>query len=517
MKFPHPGKSGRRASKRTPRNRRPFSCLGPAPEEVIQNEPTSERRVFLSIAAAGRRERQFALAAVLASALVFAAAAPFAKMALAQINAFIPAYESALVICDLITAVLLFGQFSFLRSRALFVLASGYMFTASIAFVHALTFPEVFSRSGLLGAGPQTTAWLYMSWHGGFPLFVILYALVGRERHDPGGTGGAPRSDNGGLAIPCGVFAILAITCGLTLFATLDQGSLPVLIVSNHFTALMTAVVSSVLGLTLVALLLVWRRRPHSVLDLWLMVVMCAWLFDVGLSAVFNASRFDLGWYAGRIYGLLAASSLLVVLLAETGTHYARLALLSDELKVANTALEELSLRDGLTNLANRRFFDTYLAAQIAVARRHGRPMALVLCDVDAFKAYNDHYGHQAGDECLRRVANALQSCCHRPADMVARYGGEEFAMILPDTSSTGAGQLAEAARDAVAQLKIPHARSPIAPYVSISGGVAVLPDDHDVSAQQLIMAADESLYRAKRLGRNRMVHAPAAPGREYV
>jgi diguanylate cyclase (GGDEF)-like protein len=246
------------------------------------------------------------------------------------------------------------------------------------------------------------------------------------------------------------------------------------------------------------------------------MVVMCAWAFDVGLSAVLNAGRFDLGWYAGRIYGLLAASSLLIVLLAETATHYARLAILSEELKIANKALEELSLLDSLTNLANRRFFDSYLAAQIAVARRHKRSMALILCDVDAFKAYNDHNGHQACDECLRQVANALQSCCHRPADMVARYGGEEFAMILPDTGSIGAAQIAEAARDAVAQLKIPHARSPTASYVSISGGVAILPGEGGVSAQQLITAADETLYRAKRLGRNRMAFAPAEAGRQY-
>ena len=98
---------------------------------------------------------------------------PFAQVQLPEIRAFIPTYESALVVCDLITAVLLFGQFKFLRSRALFVLGCGYLFTAFIAVVHALTFPEVFSPTGLLGAGAQNTAWLYMFWHGGFPIFVI--------------------------------------------------------------------------------------------------------------------------------------------------------------------------------------------------------------------------------------------------------------------------------------------------------------------------------------------------------
>ena len=163
----------------------------------MQTELSRERRLFLSTGLAGRREVWFALAAVLVSGLVFLAALPLATIQLAAIPAFIPAYESALVICDLITAVLLFGQFNFLRSRALFVLASGYLFTAFIAFAHALTFPGVFSPTGWLGAGAQTTAWLYMFWHGGFPLFVIAYALL-KEKGSEGigierGNRAAPR------------------------------------------------------------------------------------------------------------------------------------------------------------------------------------------------------------------------------------------------------------------------------------------------------------------------------------
>ena len=125
-------------------------------------ELTHTRSFFLSTDLAGRREVRFARVAILASAVLFFAMVPFATRQLTHIPAFIPAYESALVLSDLITAVLLFGQFSFLRARALLVLACGYLFTAVIAFVHMLTFPNVFSPSGLLGAGPQSTAWLYM-------------------------------------------------------------------------------------------------------------------------------------------------------------------------------------------------------------------------------------------------------------------------------------------------------------------------------------------------------------------
>jgi diguanylate cyclase (GGDEF)-like protein len=186
------------------------------------------------------------------------------------------------------------------------------------------------------------------------------------------------------------------------------------------------------------------------------------------------------------------------------------LAQVSAQLSLVNTSLEKLSRQDGLTGLANRRCFDSYLADQIAIARRHKRALALVLCDVDSFKAYNDHYGHQTGDECLKQVAAALKACCRRTADMAARYGGEEFAMILPDTELGAAVQIAEAARVAVAKLQIVHAKSPTAPYVSISGGIAALLRRGVSSAQQLITDADQNLFEAKHQGRNRMVAVDA-------
>jgi diguanylate cyclase (GGDEF)-like protein len=185
------------------------------------------------------------------------------------------------------------------------------------------------------------------------------------------------------------------------------------------------------------------------------------------------------------------------------------LAQVSSQLQRVNGSLELLSREDGLTGVANRRRFDSYLADQINVARRYGRALALVLCDVDFFKAYNDYYGHQAGDECLKQVAAALRSCCRRPADMAARYGGEEFALILPETELGAAVQIAEAAKDAVARLGIVHEKSSIASHVSISGGVAILFQVGEISAQQLIRVADQRLFEAKRLGRNRIAFSP--------
>ena len=277
--------------------------------------PNSE--AFLSTSLATNRERRLALAAVVLSVLVFVATAPFAKVQLAPLAAFIPTYQSALVVSDLITAVLLFSQFRFLRSRALLVLATGYLFTGLIAACHALTFPGLFAPGGLLGAGPQSTAWLYMFWHAGFPGFVIAYALLKDEgRETRIGIGSA-------AAAACA--AAIAMAAVFTLTATSGQNALPPIMQGNRYTPAMVVVVSSVWGLSLVALLVLWRRRPHSLLDLWLMVVMCAWLFDIALSAVLNAGRFDLGFYAGRIYGLVAATLVLVVLLLENGALYAQL------------------------------------------------------------------------------------------------------------------------------------------------------------------------------------------------
>ncbi|HWM42348.1 MAG TPA: diguanylate cyclase [Burkholderiales bacterium] len=178
----------------------------------------------------------------------------------------------------------------------------------------------------------------------------------------------------------------------------------------------------------------------------------------------------------------------------------------SSELTAANQRLEALSHQDGLTGIANRRAFDFLLERQFVEAARRRNAFSVVLCDVDHFKAYNDHYGHVAGDECLRQVARALARSCKRTIDVAARYGGEEFALLLPDTPSAGAQLVAEAARREVAALDLSHARSPTSHRVTFSAGIATYDLERDKASSELTTRADEALYRAKDLGRDRVV-----------
>ncbi|MGJ5177142.1 PAS domain S-box protein [Bradyrhizobium oligotrophicum] len=270
-------------------------------------EDTSE--VLLSTSVATRRDQFVALIAVGVSALLFAAVAPFAKVQLPATPAFIASYQSALALNDLITAFLLFSQFVLLRSRALLWLASGYLFTAPAALLHTLVFPGLYSPTGLIGAGPQSAVWIYMIWHSVFPLAAMAYALDRGGRPTP--------ADSVTASLSLAILGVVIVLAALVWAVIAHDATLPALVRNGAATTALKIVVGGIWCLTAAALLLLVWRRPHSVLDLWVMVVLCAWLFDLSLSSLLNATRFDFGYYAGRIYGLLAASFVLGVLLAD--------------------------------------------------------------------------------------------------------------------------------------------------------------------------------------------------------
>jgi len=175
-----------------------------------------------------------------------------------------------------------------------------------------------------------------------------------------------------------------------------------------------------------------------------------------------------------------------------------------EELARANAALERMARVDGLTQVANRRCFDETLEREWRRMAREQKPFSLLMCDIDFFKRYNDTYGHQEGDECLRMVARALEKSVFRPADLVARYGGEEFALLLPDANIAGAMRVAERLLETVRTLHIEHRTSTASPHVSISVGAACFHPGRSGSPEELIVRADQALYQSKAQGRNR-------------
>jgi diguanylate cyclase (GGDEF)-like protein len=174
-------------------------------------------------------------------------------------------------------------------------------------------------------------------------------------------------------------------------------------------------------------------------------------------------------------------------------------------LKAHRDYLKALSTIDELTRVANRRKFDEQLENEWGRSRRNQSPLSLIMMDIDFFKNFNDHYGHIAGDECLRKLAMGISAVCKRPADLFARYGGEEFVILLPETDSTGASFIARLVQDKIRSIRIPHAFSQVADFVTVSMGVVSLTARDDLTQLDLINTADHLLYDAKRGGRNQI------------
>ncbi len=187
---------------------------------------------------------------------------------------------------------------------------------------------------------------------------------------------------------------------------------------------------------------------------------------------------------------------------------YRALSELQIELEAKNIELERLSSQDGLTGIANRRIFDEFSQKEWGRAARDNSQLSLVMIDIDHFKTYNDNYGHQGGDDCLRQVAQKLASTVNRPSDLVARYGGEEFVVVMPGTDLEGAKSIAEALCEGVSSLGLAHAHSSTADHVTISLGVASMSPTVDGKPEDLVVKADGALYLAKESGRNRFMVA---------
>jgi signal transduction histidine kinase/CheY-like chemotaxis protein len=287
---------------------------------VNQGRALKASDTALAIVPAPLRAKRLALAICIALFAAFCALTPFARVSLSRIEAFIPICDTAFALNNLLTAGFLLVGFSRSRLRAVLVLASGYLFSSLMVLPHMAAFPGLFSSSGLLGGGSQTGAWLNVFRQGGFPIFVICYALLKRSE------AGSARShlDSGGNVVWAAT-GIVAAVCLLTFLATKGHPLLPQIMVGDGYTTTMMGVGAAATLLSLVALTMLGSRPPYSILDLWLMVVLCSWVLGLALSMGTNTGRFDAGFYAGGLFGMFAASVVPIAFLVEAARLYGRL------------------------------------------------------------------------------------------------------------------------------------------------------------------------------------------------
>jgi signal transduction histidine kinase len=280
-------------------------------------EPSKELGFSVATAHPTLRERRWALAAVGMIFIALAAVAPFADIQLWRLDSFIPSVQVVISITSMITAALLFGQFSTMRVRALLVLAGGYLFVALIVVSHIVVFPGAFGPTGLLGAGAQSAAWLYIFWHFGFPGAVIGYVFLKDSKDSV--------QYSTSSAIFWTVMIVIGLVCLLTWIATAKHHLLPALFAdTTSFGQLATYATGIDLVLSAFALVLLWKRG-RSVLDIWLSVTNCAFIAELTINTVMISGRFTLGWYSGRAFAILVATIVMILMLAQTFAFNARL------------------------------------------------------------------------------------------------------------------------------------------------------------------------------------------------
>lgn len=411
-----------------------------------------------------------------------------------EIPAFLPIFATTIFLVQGLTAYFLFIQFRATRVAHLGALAGAYGYVMVMAGLQILVFPGVFTQNGLLGAGPQSAIWLWVLWHGGFPVLVILALLLRataarRTEHQ------WPLWLGGTLLIAGPMLAML-----LAYLAIAQGGVLPPLVLHGSYATLRQSVEAKLIILTLMLAMIfcVAITRLRDTLSLWLAVALLA-SFGDAILVLQAMARFSVGWYAGRVLSMVSSSVVLGLLIFEFSRLYERLV-------QSNLVLAERALHDGLTGGFNRGYLDEQLPRELRRAIRENAALSLLMIDVDYFKSYNDRFGHQSGDKALIAIVAAIQDCSRRPGDFVARYGGEEFVVVLPHTDAQGASRQANKIRMAVRALALGRDDAS-QDLVTVSLGAATFTPSRDLfGVEALLQYADAALYEAKHAGRDRVV-----------
>jgi PAS domain S-box-containing protein len=295
--------------------------------------------IVIATTPATRRQRKTAMGALIILAAIVAITLPFANTRLARVDAFVPVIQTVMCMADLLTAVLLFAQYSVYPQRALLALGSGFVFSGLLAFVHSLAFPGAYAPAGLIGDGLNSAGWLFVLWHTTFPLAVIVYTLW----KDADGT--ANRSDpSTGVTIGVTIACVATATAGLALVATRLVGYLPSLLENAIYQTPFSNHVNLFLSLLSAFALVFLFIRKRTILDYWLIVTLLAWLPNFIVAMLFAILRFTVAWYTARVYALCAGSALLFALLAETVVLYTRLSETTTALEQSYQSLEQVNL-----------------------------------------------------------------------------------------------------------------------------------------------------------------------------
>jgi diguanylate cyclase (GGDEF)-like protein len=427
---------------------------------------------------ATKRDQVLAALFLLVFVGITLASARFDRVPATFIGPFIPICATLWGAADLLTAFLLLTQFSVNGIRAFAYLGSAYTFSGILTIPYIVFFPGLFFAGPQAAGTQQVSAYLWLDWHLVFPLVIAGYRI-----YDPNFSRRFLSGEHIRAGLRNGLSILVAGAALTTAVIVLFGDRLPPLFENGHFTWVYRDAFAP-LAVALnggAAIMIIGTSRKASLLQVWLGVALATSALDAFLNA-WTIGRFTVSWYVGKVETLTTASVVMLMLLTEVGALYRRLG--------------TMAILDPLTGLRNRRSFDEYMIWTLGHRRRP--ELALLLLDVDYFKQYNDRYGHAAGDVCLRHIADVLRESLWRSVDLVARYGGEEFVVLLPDTTASGAVEVAERIRNRVAHLTIPHAASAVSPFVTVSIGVAHATPSNPADGANLFARADGALYAAK-------------------
>jgi len=440
-------------------------------------------------------QRRAALATVLGLLFFALLTAPFGERRMGDFEALGPAITSAVMVAMFVSAGMLRNQYHTTRYVPFAVLAVAYSTTALLQLPYLLTFPHVVSINGF-GFGPQVATYFWLTWHAAFVLLVAGYvwadSYFSRKAVEPLDAAEFLRR-----------YTLLAGVCAAGSIAAIVSfhQDLPELVTAGGYTPLYHLLVEQLLlaSACIVMATMIARNALRHTTHLWLCVVLVAFAIEIYVSGEIVTSRFSLGWYMAYLEAAAWQTLFLFVQLHHANEQLAAFA--------ADTrTLVEETQRDALTGLFNRRGFDDRFESALAECGTSNSPIALLVLDLDHFKAYNDHFGHLAGDEALRKIAAEMTNIVNRPTDACCRVGGEEFAIILGGTDEAGAITVAERLRLGVMRLRIRHAPEIPLAAMTVSIGLAVEHAASVPTAKSLYERADQALYRAKRTGRNRVV-----------